>query len=100
MPTAIRSGKVARRPADEIGIAHRGGAEDDAGDLACQPALDRRHVADAAAELHRQVGRGEDRLDRGAVDRAAGEGAVEVDDVQPLEALAREGVAPAPRGRR
>ena len=35
--------------------------------------------------------RGEDRLDRGAVDRAAGEGAVEVDDVQPVEAGVGEG---------
>ena len=53
--------------------------------------FDRRHVAHAAAELHRHVDRGEDRLDRVAVDRAAGEGAVEVDHVQPLEALFDEG---------
>ena len=47
------------------------------------------HVADAAAELHRHlVDRLEDRLDRRAVHRLAGEGAVEVDDVQIVEALA------------
>ena len=48
-------------------------------------------VADAAAELHRDVDRGEDRLDRRAVLRAAGEGAVEIDHMQPLEAGVGEG---------
>ena len=86
MPTAIALGKSLRRPADQIGIAHRGRAEDDPRDLARQPALDRRHVADAAAELDRHLGRGKDRLDGGAVDRAAGEGAVQVDHMQPREA--------------
>ncbi len=34
----------------------------------------------------------EDRLDRRAVDALAGEGAVEIDDVQPLETLVLEGL--------
>src|SRR3546814_9744014 len=55
-------------------------------DAELQPALDRRHVADAAAELHRQVDRGEDRLDRRRVGRAPFEGAIEIDQVDPLEA--------------
>ena len=40
----------------------------------------------------------EDGLDRGAVDALAGEGAVEIDDVQILEALVLEALAPAPPG--
>src|SRR6185312_16820330 len=36
-----------------------------------------------AAELHPEPDRTADRLDRRAVDRAAGEGAVEIDDMQP-----------------
>jgi len=43
--------------------------------------------ADAAAELHRVTGRLEDGVDGRAVDRLAGKGAVEVDHVQPFEAL-------------
>ena len=57
-----------------------------------KPALDRRHVADAAAELHRDAGRLEDALDRVDIDRPAGECAVEIDDVQIFEALRLEGV--------
>ena len=56
-----------------------------------EPALDRLHVADAAAELHRDLDALQDRLDGGGVHRLAGEGAVEIDHVQPLEALALEG---------
>ena len=57
-----------------------------------EPALDGRDVADAAAELHRDRDRLEDALDRRRIDRLAGEGAVEIDDVQILEALALEGL--------
>ena len=49
-------------------------------------------VADTAAELDSQIDRGADRPDRCAVHRAAGKGAVEVDDVQPLEPLVLEGL--------
>jgi hypothetical protein len=48
--------------------------------------------ADAAAQLHRVLRRLEDGLDGRAVDALAGKGAVEVDDVQPLEALVLEGL--------
>ena len=71
-------------------IAHRRGADDDAVDALAEPALDRRHVADAAAELHAQANRFENAFDRGDVHRLAGEGAVEIDDVQMLEALRLE----------
>src|SRR5690606_25196581 len=45
---------------------------------------------DSAAELHRVAGRLEDRLDRLAIAGGAREGAVEIDDVQPAEALPLE----------
>ena len=69
----------------------RRGAEDDAAHATAEPGLDGCHVANAAAELNRQLDRGEDGLDRRRVDRAAGEGAVEINDVQPFEALRLEG---------
>jgi hypothetical protein len=76
---------------DEIGIAHGDGAEDDAGEPLFQPGLDMRERADAAAELHRAHRRFQDRLDRGAIDGLALEGAVQVDHMQPFEALVLEG---------
>ena len=68
-------------------IAHRGGADDDAGDALAEPAIDGGAVADAAAELHRNFHRGEDALDRRGIHRLAGKGAVEIDDMQIFEAL-------------
>ncbi len=59
--------------------------------------LHRRHVADAAAELDRHHHGFEDAVDRIGVARRAGEGAVEVDDVQILEALYLEGMGLARR---
>ena len=56
-----------------------------------EPALDRRHVTDAAAKLHRHLCGRQNRVDRRAVDRAALEGTVEVDHVQALEAGFGEG---------
>ena len=46
------------------------------------------------------VSRGENPLDRLGVDGLAGEGAVEIDDVQIFEPLARRMPAPAREGRR
>ena len=46
--------------------------------------------ADAAAQLHVERGRAQDRLDRGAVARLAGERAVEIDDVEPARARSSE----------
>ncbi len=89
MPTAIRPGKAPARLAHQRRIAQRRGAEDDARDAAVEPGLDRSPGADAAAELHRDRDGGEDRLDRRAVDRLAGERAVEIDDVQPARSRPR-----------
>ena len=49
-------------------------------------------VADAAAELHRNADRFENALDRRGIHRLAGEGAVEIDDMQIFEALRLEGL--------
>ena len=39
----------------EAGVLHRGGADDDVAQAVVEVALDRVEVADAAAELHRNV---------------------------------------------
>src|SRR5579871_581851 len=80
------AGKFLRRGPHEIRIAHGGGADHDAGDALGEPAFDRRDVADAAAELHRNLDRLADRGDDARVHGLAGKGAVEVDEVQPFEA--------------
>ena len=89
-PTATRPGNCSGGALHQLGIAHRRGADDDARDALAEPAFDRGHVADAAAELHRDRDRLEDLLDRGRIHRLAGEGAVEIDDVQIAEALGGE----------
>ena len=43
--------------------------------------------ADAASELNGVLRRLQDRIDRRAIDAFAGEGAVQIDHVQPVEAL-------------
>ena len=90
MPTAILSGMATRRLAHEVRIAHRRRADDDPRDAFGEPALDGLHVADAAAELHRDRHAPQDRLDGVRVHGLAGEGAVEIDDVEPFEALRLE----------
>src|SRR5665213_3547293 len=80
-------GMLLRRLLHQRRVAHRRGADDDAVDALVEPAFDRCHVADAAAELHAEADRFQDALDRGNVHRLAGEGAVEIDHVQMLEAL-------------
>ena len=90
-PTATRAG-AARRRLHQFGVAYRRGADDDAVHALAEPAFDARHATDAAAELHRDIGRLEDALDRSGVHRLAGKGAVEVDDVEILEAGHLEGV--------
>src|SRR5207244_4015508 len=64
--------------------------DDDAADAAREPGLDGRKVANAAAELHRHLDRLEQCFDRRGVNRLAGEGAVEVDDVEVLKTLPLE----------
>ena len=70
MPTAMRPGKARQASCDERGVLDRGAAQDDAADAGGEPCLDAGHVADAAAELHRDGHGGEDRGDRRGVDRA------------------------------
>ena len=79
--------KFLRRLFHQFRIAHRGGTDDDAVDALLQPALDGRHVADAATKLHALSDRFENALDRRDVHRLASKGAVEIDDMQMLEAL-------------
>ncbi len=90
MPTATWPGQVFGRLFDQRRIAHRDRAEDHPGEALFQPGLDMAQRADAAAELHGEIHALEDRLHRRAIDALAGKGAVEVDDVQVVEALAFE----------
>src|SRR5262249_33777229 len=55
-----------------------------------EPCFDHAEVANAATELHRHRRGLQDALDRGDIDRLAGKGAVEIDDVEIFEALLRE----------
>ena len=75
----------------------RSGADDDEAEAVVEVAFDGVEVADATAQLDRNLVAhlGQDRFDSGLVDRLAGEGAVQVDQVQ----AARPGVDPAPRHR-
>jgi hypothetical protein len=72
-------------------IAHRNRAEDHPRQPARQPALDMIERANTAAELHRVLRRGQDRIDSRAIDACPRKGAVEVNDVQPFETLVLEG---------
>ena len=82
-------GKRRARVVQEARVLHRRGADDDVGDAVVEVALDGVEVADAAAELHRDLlaDHAHDLADRELVARLAGDGAVEVDEVQPLRAL-------------
>ncbi len=71
---------------DEIRVANRSRAEDDPGNPTPQPAFDRGHVADAAAELNRDRNAVEHALDRLQVHGGARERTVEIDDMHPFEA--------------
>src|SRR5262249_3998142 len=84
-------------PAHELGVAQGRGAEHDAVDAEFEPMFDRRPVSDPAAELDAQVDGSADRDHRGTVHRTAGEGAVEVDEMQPEKA--QRGKMPSPRPR-
>ena len=81
----------------EARVLDRGGADDHVAQAVVEIALDGVEVADAAAELHRDLvaDLAQDGLDRGLVTRLAGKGAVQVDQMQP----ARAGFEPAPRHR-
>src|SRR5262245_33663873 len=73
--------------ADGIGIMRGSRAENDPGHARLEPAGESCEVADAAAELDRNGDRRKDRRNGVAVDRPPRYGAVEVDDMEPGEAL-------------
>ena len=83
VPRKRRAGVV-----QEAGILHRRGADDHVADAVVEVALDGVEVADAAAQLHRDLlaDHADDFADRELVLRLAGHGAVQVDQVQPLRA--------------
>ena len=89
----------ARSLLDQRRIAHSRRADNDPCDALAEPALDRGTVANAAAELHRNFHRREDALDGRGIHRLAGECAVEIDDVQIVEALLLRTARPAPPDR-
>ena len=68
--------------AEPLGLLQRRGAEDDARQAEFEQRLDRRFVADAAAEFALHVDGREDRADRVEIHRLARAGAVEIDQVQ------------------
>ena len=79
----------ATRGLDERRLAHRGGAEHDERGAGCEHVFDRVRVADAAADLDRDRRRSDQLAHERALRRLA-ERAVEVDDMQPIRAAARE----------
>ena len=84
----------------EAGVLHRGGADDDVADAVVEIALDRVEVANAAAQLDRDLlaDHADDLADRALVLRLAGERAVQVDEMQALAHPARANAAPSPPG--
>src|SRR5262249_28362388 len=80
----------------ERGVAQRRRPQHDAVDPEHQPVLDRRTVADSAAELDWEIDGAADCRHGGAVPRMASDRTVEVDDVQP----GKTGVGEIPRLRR
>src|SRR6218665_3990161 len=73
-----------RRILQEAGVLDRGGADDDVAEAVVEIALDRVELADAAAELHRDLAAdlAQDRLDGRLVDRLARGSAVQVDQIK------------------
>src|SRR5882672_659223 len=73
----------------ETRVLHGGRADDDKTDAAVDVTLDRVEVAQTTAQLDRYVGadRGNDLAHHRLVDRAAGAGAIQVDDVQAARPL-------------
>ena len=65
-PDRDPAGMLPRGRADEVGIAHRRGADDDAARCRARAMRPPFAVADAAAELHRERRRRQDRFDRRA----------------------------------
>ena len=91
MPTTMQPGKSSRRLAHELRVAHGGRAEDHAVDALVEPGDDRVEIADAAAELHRDVTAARIASTAGAFTGLACERSVQVDHVQPVESGCLEG---------
>ena len=72
-------------------VAHGGGTDDDPRHALFQPALDGAEITNSSTKLHRHGDSLQHCLDGQRVDRLAGKGTVEVDDVQVLESLCRKG---------
>jgi hypothetical protein len=84
----IRIGSA--RCLDELGRAHRGGAEHDVRRAEADGHVDRRTIANATTDLDWQLRRRHDLTDQLGLLRRARERAIEVDDVQPVGAAACE----------
>ena len=82
-------GKRVAGVVQEARILDGGRADDDVGDAVVEIALDRVEIADAAAQLHRDLlaDHAHDLADGELVLRHAGDRAVQIDDVQALGAL-------------
>ena len=81
------AGEFARRVPDKFRIGQGRGPQDHAGDARGQPAFNSSQVANAAAQLNLERRRGEYRFNHGSVHGSPREGAVQVDDMEPLKAL-------------
>src|ERR1700674_5078899 len=71
------SGMIGGGATHQIGVAQRGGAEHDPVDADIEPSVDRGTLADTATKLDMDINRATDGPHRLAVDRTAGESAVE-----------------------
>ena len=89
-----------RRLAHEVGVLDRGGADDDARDALFEPAARPSSCRARRRRAAPSSRRRQNALDRLRVHRLAGEGAVEIDDMQIFEALTLERRAPARPDRR
>jgi len=76
---------------DEWRVAHGGRPYDDAGDALLQPRFHGRGVTHAATELHRDADGFQNTIDGRRIDRLAGKGPIEIDDVQIFKALLLKG---------
>src|SRR5262245_58336250 len=89
MPTAILPGNLRQASFTSAGFLSAA-VPRMTRDVAAEPVLDAGQVADAAAELHRDLDALQDGVDRRGVHRLACERAVEIDQLQPLCSGVRE----------
>ncbi len=72
------------RFAHKVGVFNGHGTKDHARQPFGQPAFDRGHIADTAAQLRRHRAGGQDRLNRRAVHRLTGKSAIQINKVEPF----------------